>query len=144
MDQHPNHQWALAALRLADDAFASDANLHAVVMTLGWHVASFLRGAVSVSELPFTQAKVYRPFADLMRDVFAPTKRPRLLKRWRTETVRLLADGIHADRALDRLPVLADALEEAGCDNTDLLNHLRGPGPHVHGCWALDLVRGCY
>jgi hypothetical protein len=39
-----------------------------------------------------------------------------------------------------RLAVLADALEEAGCLNTDLLGHLRGPGPHVRGCWAVDLI----
>jgi hypothetical protein len=38
--------------------------------------------------------------------------------------------------------VLADALEGAGCDNPDLLGHLRGPGPHVRGCWALDLLLG--
>jgi hypothetical protein len=46
----------------------------------------------------------------------------------------------HLDPA--RLAVLADALEEAGCDNADLLNHLRGPGPHVRGCWAVDLLLG--
>jgi hypothetical protein len=43
---------------------------------------------------------------------------------------------------LTRLAVLADALEEAGCDQADLLGHLRGPGPHVRGCWAVDLVLG--
>jgi hypothetical protein len=37
---------------------------------------------------------------------------------------------------------LADALEEAGCDSADLLGHLRGPGPHVRGCWAVDLILG--
>jgi hypothetical protein len=41
-----------------------------------------------------------------------------------------------------RLAVLADALEEAGCDNPDILKHLRGPGPHVRGCWVLDLLLG--
>jgi hypothetical protein len=41
-----------------------------------------------------------------------------------------------------RLAVLADALEDAGCDDADLLAHLRGPGPHVRGCWALDLILG--
>jgi hypothetical protein len=40
------------------------------------------------------------------------------------------------------LAVLADALEEAGCDNEDILSHLRGPGPHVSGCWAVDLLTG--
>jgi hypothetical protein len=41
-----------------------------------------------------------------------------------------------------RLAVLADALEEAGCTDTVILDHLRGPGPHVRGCWALDLIAG--
>jgi hypothetical protein len=41
-----------------------------------------------------------------------------------------------------RLGVLADALEEAGCDNPDILSHLRGPGPHTRGCWVVDLVLG--
>jgi hypothetical protein len=41
-----------------------------------------------------------------------------------------------------RFAVLADALEDAGCDNADILNHLRGPGPHVRGCWVLDLPLG--
>jgi hypothetical protein len=44
--------------------------------------------------------------------------------------------------AFDRLPVLADALEEAGCTNADILDHLRGPGPHARGCWAVDLLLG--
>ncbi len=59
---------------------------------------------------------------------------------WLTSEVLALARGIYAGRAFDRLPVLADALEHAGCDNTTLLDHCRGPGPHVLGCWAVDLV----
>jgi hypothetical protein len=42
----------------------------------------------------------------------------------------------------DRLAVLADALEDAGCTDAAILGHLRGPGPHVRGCWALDLILG--
>jgi hypothetical protein len=61
---------------------------------------------------------------------------------WRTESVSALATGIYADRAFDRMPILADALEEAGCDDADILNHCRGPGPHVKGCWVVDLVLG--
>jgi hypothetical protein len=61
---------------------------------------------------------------------------------WRTSTAVALAEGIYADRAFDRLPILADALEDAGCDAAELLAHLRGDGPHVRGCWALDLVLG--
>ncbi len=41
-----------------------------------------------------------------------------------------------------RLPVLADALEDAGCADAELLGHLRGPGPHVRGCWAVDMIPG--
>jgi hypothetical protein len=61
---------------------------------------------------------------------------------WLTPTVVALADAICADRAFDRMPVLADALEEAGCDHPDVLSHCRGDGPHVRGCWVVDLVLG--
>ena len=53
-----------------------------------------------------------------------------------------LAQAIYEECALDRLPILADALEDAGCSDGALLAHLRGPGPHVRACWALDLVLG--
>lgn len=62
--------------------------------------------------------------------------------RWLTSTAVGLARAIYEERAFDRLPILADALEDAGCDNPDLLAHLRGDGPHVRGCWAVDLVLG--
>jgi hypothetical protein len=53
-----------------------------------------------------------------------------------------LADAIYAERAFDRLPILADALEDAGCDSADPLAHCRGDGPHVRGCWVVDFVLG--
>ncbi|MBN9118301.1 MAG: hypothetical protein J0I06_03925 [Planctomycetes bacterium] len=62
--------------------------------------------------------------------------------RWRTTDVLALARGIHRDRAFDRLPILADALQDAGCDDEDVLNHCRRPGGHVRGCWAVDLAMG--
>jgi hypothetical protein len=73
----------------------------------------------------------FRPVA------FAPSW---LSHPWRTSTVAALADAIYTEQAFDRLPVLADALEEAGCDNADVLSHCRGPGPHVPGCWVVDMV----
>jgi hypothetical protein len=51
-----------------------------------------------------------------------------------------LAQTIYNDRAFDKMPELADALQEAGCDHQDMLSHCRGPGPHVKGCWVVDLV----
>jgi hypothetical protein len=62
---------------------------------------------------------------------------------WRTSDVLALARGINNDLAVDRMPILADALQDAGCDSDDLLSHLRDTtATHVRGCWALDLVLG--
>lgn len=61
---------------------------------------------------------------------------------WRTSTVVSLAQGISDDRAFDRMPILADALQDAGCDNDDVLNHCRADTVHARGCWVVDLVLG--
>ena len=61
---------------------------------------------------------------------------------WLTSTVVALARGIYDDRAFDRLPILADALQDAGCDNAEVLNHCRDTGPHARGCWVVDLLLG--
>ena len=62
---------------------------------------------------------------------------------WRTLDVVALARGIYDDRAFDRMPILADALQDAGCDNDDILTHCRDTGtPHARGCWVVDLVLG--
>jgi hypothetical protein len=83
--------------------------------------------------------------AALVRDIFGnPFRRPQLdwaWLRWEGGTVRKLAEGAYRDQAFDRLPVLADALEEAGCADEQLLAHCRG-GPHARGCWAIDLLLG--
>jgi hypothetical protein len=57
-------------------------------------------------------------------------------------TVAALARGIYEERGFDRLPVLADALQDAGCEDEDLLAHCRGPGPHFRGCWVIDRLLG--
>lgn len=61
---------------------------------------------------------------------------------WNDGTSHRIAEGIYGERAFDRLPILADALEKAGCTNTDILNHCRQPGEHVRGCWVIDLILG--
>ena len=61
---------------------------------------------------------------------------------WLTSDVVALARGIYDERTFDRMPILADALQDAGCDSADILNHCRGAGPHVRGCWVVDLVLG--
>jgi len=79
----------------------------------------------------------------ILRCIFGNPFRPVAFDtRWRTKTVVALANDIYEGRAFDRLPILADALEATGCDNPDVLNHCRGPGPHARGCWVVDLVLG--
>jgi hypothetical protein len=53
-----------------------------------------------------------------------------------------MAQKMYDSRDFTGLPILADALEKAGCDDTDILGHCRGPGPHVRGCWVVDLLLG--
>jgi hypothetical protein len=78
---------------------------------------------------------------DLLRDLFGNPFRPVAVGRAeRTPTVLALAELIHNDRAFDRLPILGDALEDAGCTNAAILDHCRSAGVHVRGCWLLDLI----
>jgi hypothetical protein len=79
----------------------------------------------------------------LVRDIFGNPFRPVTFDpSWITSTARLLAEGIYQDRAFDRMVILADALQDAGCYNDDILNHCRQPGEHVRGCWVVDLLLG--
>jgi hypothetical protein len=65
-----------------------------------------------------------------------------LPRRWRTSDVVGLARGIDADRAFDRLPLLADALMDAGCADEQVLAHCREPREHVRGCWVVEFALG--
>jgi hypothetical protein len=81
--------------------------------------------------------------ARLVRDIFGNPFRPGTIDSvWQTHEVVALAEAIYDQRAFDRLPSLVDALEEAGCTNTYILDHCRQPGPHVRGCWVVDLILG--
>jgi hypothetical protein len=82
--------------------------------------------------------------AGLLREVVGnPFRRPGVapsVLAWHGGTVPRLARTIYDEHRFGDLPVLADALEEAGCADAEILAHLRGPGPHVPGCWPLDLL----
>jgi hypothetical protein len=92
--------------------------------------------------------------SQLLRDVFGNPfiPQPIIDPTWLTcnnGTVKELALAAYEERALPsghldghRLAVLADALEDAGCNDAVLLEHLRGPGPHARGCFAVDLLLG--
>ena len=62
--------------------------------------------------------------------------------RWLTSTVIDLAQVIDEERAFDRIPILADALMDAGCDNEEIIAHCRSESPHIRGCWVVDLLLG--
>jgi hypothetical protein len=88
-----------------------------------------------------------KPLVEFLHDIFGllsfrpVTIAPSSLV-WNDGTVVTLAKAIYEDRAFDRLPILADALEDAGCTDADILAHCRQPGPHVRGCWVVDLLLG--
>ena len=91
-----------------------------------------------VDNLMFTSS-----FIGVFRDIFGNPFRPATLHpAWLTSTVVALARQMYESRDFGAMPILADALQDAGCDNDDILNHCRGPGPHVRGCWVVDLVLG--
>jgi hypothetical protein len=80
---------------------------------------------------------------DLLRDIVNNPFRPQTFApAWRTPTVAALTEAIYDERAFDRLPILADALEDAGCTDADILGHCRSTGEHVRGCWVVDLILG--
>jgi hypothetical protein len=101
----------------------------------------FLRGAKERKDKTERKAR-----SDLIRDFisnpFCPVTLDATWLTWNDCTVRKIAQSIYSDRAFDRMPILADALQDAGCTNADILNHCRSEGPHVRGCWVVDHLLG--
>jgi hypothetical protein len=140
-----SRQAALVLERFAD-GLATRIDLNAAMERAAWEAQAspvgWMRAAWEASK---TES------ADLLRDIYNPRRLlldPAILA-WNNATVVRLAQAAYDERHLPagtldtgRLAVLADALEEAGCTNADILGHLRGPGPHVRGCWPVDLCSG--
>jgi hypothetical protein len=79
--------------------------------------------------------------AAIIRDIFGNPFRPVAFSpSWRTSTAVALALHMYQSRDFSAMPILADALQDAGCDNAEILDHCRCSGPHVRGCWVVDLV----
>jgi hypothetical protein len=87
-----------------------------------------------------------RAQCDLLRDLFGNPFRPAAIEpswlEWNDRCVTRLARAIYDERKYQEMKILADALEEAGCTNPDILTHCRQPGEHVRGCWVIDLLLG--
>jgi hypothetical protein len=115
----------------------------------GWvaHLAADARDRPGIHRSYAPTAKPSPRQCQHLRDIFGPLPfrsvalDPAWLA-WSGGTVVNLAQAINDGRRFGDLPILADALEEAGCTDADILVHLRSPGPHVRGCWALDLLTG--
>jgi hypothetical protein len=79
----------------------------------------------------------------LLRDIFGNPFRPvAFAPEWRTDTAVALARQMYDAREFSAMPILADALQDAGCDSDEVLSHCRGEGSHVRGCWVVDLILG--
>jgi hypothetical protein len=128
---------------------AADALWNTTVLFL-----SVVVGGPVYTNPPFPEARAYaqrgRPMMVILRCIFGNPFHPATLDpAWLTPILTDLATVAYNERAMPsgeldtaRLAVLADALEEVGCTNADILNHLRSLGPHVRGCWAVDLLTG--
>lgn len=82
---------------------------------------------------------------DLLRDQYSPFRSVTVSPHWfaaNEGTVRKLTAVIFDEGAYHLLPILGDALEEAGCADTDILSHCREPRAHLRGCWVIDLLVG--
>jgi hypothetical protein len=89
------------------------------------------------------KAAVHAAQMAVLRDIFRnPFRTITFAPEWRSDTALSLARQMYESREFSAMPILADALQDAGCDSDDVLNHCRGSGPHVRGCWVVDLVLG--
>ncbi len=132
---------------------AASACLNAVEETDGVAECTFSYMYAAIAFNRLTWRRVHADAATQaarVREVLGNPFRPvAFLAEWRTPAALTLAEAAYDERSLPsghldpaRLVVLSDAVEEAGCADADFLAHLRSPGPHVRGCWALDLVLG--
>jgi hypothetical protein len=142
------HDQLLPAAQKADDrrnyrsrAYKAYQAASACFVTVGQDVFRVNLAADLVRDAVADKDEELRHQCDLLRDIHGnPFHRVGFHADWRTADVVALARSIYDDRAFDKLPKLARALKKAGCDNADILAHCRSDGPHVRGCWVVDLV----
>jgi hypothetical protein len=118
--------------------------LHSRTARLVWHAARTDAWNAAWEAAVESERQLRQVQCDFLRELFGNPLQPVRLAEawlaWENGTVRRLAQGIYDEGACERLPILADALEDAGCADATLLEHLRGSGPHLRGCWALDAI----
>jgi hypothetical protein len=119
--------------------------LAAAARAVGHTVASLVRASDAASEAAYSirETSERTVQASFVRDIFGnPFRLMSVHSSWLTSTVTVLAQQMYDSRDFSAMPILADALQDASCDNEAILTHCRGSGPHVRGCWAIDLLIG--
>jgi hypothetical protein len=116
---------------------------------LSWFSVSFqVRRALAAADSTGPPSPLVRECAahcGLVHEIFGPLPFRDIAAEpsWLTSDVLALARGIETEKAFDRMPILADALQDAGCTSDDVLNHCRAVGwEHGRGCWVVDLLLG--
>jgi hypothetical protein len=142
--QHPSNFTLLRfAPLLRPDFYSQDASemAEAVSRFVGWECRGS-RPVKYVIHQEVVQAES-KAQSTILRDLFGNPFRLLIADPgWQTPRVITLARTVYDERAFDRLPGLAEALEETGCENADILAHCRLSGPHVRGCWVVDMLLG--
>src|SRR5262249_39741414 len=135
-------EWDTAASRGAQVAHAAAGG---AAWAAAWEVITDVRKAIRSSD-PAAAHREVRQQRWLLEDMFGNPFEDTFVEqswlRWNDGTVPRIAQGIYEERAFDRLPILHDALLDAGCDNERILAHCRATDGHVRGCWVIDLLLG--
>jgi hypothetical protein len=126
--------------RIAECVDADDEDLQQMALTdAQFHIFSAIDEAIRAIG---NRQREFAALSALLRDIVGPRPfRPIIIDpRWRTSTVVDLARTICDQKAFDRMPILADALLDAGCDNEEIITHCCHSTEHVRGCWVVDLL----
>jgi hypothetical protein len=133
--EHPDrwHDWRFESLGRAANAVAGGCHEHELAEGVAFEALTAAEAADITGEAA--------AHAHLVRDIFGNLFRPVAFDpAWRTEVVIELARGMYESRDFAPIPVLANALEDSGCTDSEVLAHCRGLGLHTRGCWVVDLV----
>jgi len=140
-DVGTNEYPASAAKYASDDLRFWDMHHAAGVCAADAEWAASIRIDSKKKNGPNPRAASREAHASLLHCIFGNPFRPVTIDpRWLTSTVTDLAQSVYGEKAFDRMPILADALMDAGCDSEEIINHCRSEGPHVRGCWVVDLL----
>ena len=129
-------------------AYSATLNAHeaAVGAVSTYYMAVLSAGPSPQEDMPARNAisdNAYRLFKILRFDIFGnPFRFVSFNPKWRTSGIFLQAQRMYDSRDFCTMPILSDALQDAGCENEDIMNHCRSEGPHVRGCWVVDLILG--